>query len=88
LATAFCTEPFTISELRRVYEVVWGIRLDPRNFSRKVIKTEGFVVPIGSKRLADAGRPAALYRAGSARRLHPAMLRSGLEQKPLESASS
>ena len=32
LATAFCPEEFTIAELRRVYEAVWGTRLDPRNF--------------------------------------------------------
>lgn len=76
LAGAFCGETFTIGELRRVYEVVWGVPLDPRNFSRKVIRTEGFVVPVHARRMAEAGRPAALYRRGPATRLHPAMLRN------------
>lgn len=80
LAAAFCAEPFTIGQLRNVYEAVWGGSLDPRNFSRKVIKTEGFVVPTGAQRVADAGRPAALYRRGPATRLHPAMLRADLDR--------
>ncbi|MFF0775883.1 hypothetical protein ACFYUK_43825 [Nonomuraea wenchangensis] len=32
LATAFCAEIFMISEHQQVYETVWGVRLDPRNF--------------------------------------------------------
>src|SRR6266446_10791524 len=44
LATAFCAREFTIAELRKVYEVVWGTELDPRNFHRKVTGTRGFVV--------------------------------------------
>jgi 8-oxo-dGTP diphosphatase len=75
LATAFCADAFTIGELRHVYEVVWGIPLDPRNFNRKVTTTEGFVVPTGQTRSPETGRPAALYRAGSATTLHPPMLR-------------
>ena len=78
LATAFCAEAFTIGELRTVYEVVWGVELDPRNFSRKVTHTDGFVEPTGERRMADAGRPAALYRRGAARRLHPPMLRTAI----------
>jgi len=75
LATAFCANTFTIGELRRVYEVVWGIPLDPRNFNRKVTSTDGFVVPTGETRSPDTGRPAALYRQGPATTLHPAILR-------------
>ena len=77
LATMFCAEEFTIGELRRVYEVVWGIPLDPRNFNRKVTNTDGFVVPTGATRSPETGRPAALYRRGPAAVLHPAMLRPG-----------
>jgi 8-oxo-dGTP diphosphatase len=75
LATAFCGERFTIAELRRIYEVVWGTPLDPRNFHRKVTGTPDFVVATGETTTRHGGRPAQLYRRGSAVLLHPAMLR-------------
>ena len=75
LAAAFCGEEFTIAELRRVYEAVWGRQLDPRNFHRKVTGTPGFVVETGGTTTRDGGRPARLYRRGEAKLLHPAMLR-------------
>jgi 8-oxo-dGTP diphosphatase len=75
LATAFCPAEFTIGDLRSVYEVVWGESVDPRNFSRKVINTEGFVEPTGAKRIPPTGRPAALYRAGAATTLNPPIMR-------------
>jgi 8-oxo-dGTP diphosphatase len=76
LATEFCPTEFTMGELRNVYEVVWGLQLDPRNFSRKVTKTEGFVVPTGDRKPLPTGRPAALYTRGGATSLYPPMLRS------------
>jgi 8-oxo-dGTP diphosphatase len=76
LATAFCGDTFTIGDLRRVYEVVWGTPLDSRNFSRKVAHTEGFVQSTGQKRILGTGRPAALYRPGTAKLLNPPMLRN------------
>ncbi|MBO4208456.1 NUDIX hydrolase [Micromonospora echinofusca] len=75
LATVFCGETFTMGELREIYEVVWGVPLDPRNFSRKVKKTEGFVIPSGEQRVQETGRPATLYRRGPATTLYPPMLR-------------
>lgn len=75
LAAAFCPPEFTISELRRVYEVVWGTELDARNFHRKATKTEGFVEPTPGTTTRDGGRPARLYRAGHAATLHPPLLR-------------
>ncbi len=75
VATVFCGESFTLSELRTVYEVVWGQSLDPSNFRRKVLKTEGFVQPTGEQRLPPTGRPAALYRRGNAWLLSPPLLR-------------
>jgi 8-oxo-dGTP diphosphatase len=78
LAAAFVGEQFTVAELRRVYEAVWGGPLDPRNFHRKVTGTPGFLVPVGRPAPVgpEGGRPAALYRRGSATLLHPAMLRA------------
>ncbi|TDC65680.1 NUDIX domain-containing protein [Micromonospora sp. KC207] len=77
LATAFCGETFSIGELRAVYEAVWQVRLDPRNFHRKVTGVNGFVVPTGQRRNPPTGRPAALYRRGDATMLYPALLRPG-----------
>ena len=77
LAAAFCDEEFTVGQLRHVYEAVWGVALDPRNFHRKVTGTPGFLVPVGRAAPVgpEGGRPAALYRRGGATLLHPAMLR-------------
>jgi 8-oxo-dGTP diphosphatase len=79
VATAFCGEEFTVADLRRVYEAVWGVPLDPRNFHRKTTGTPGFLVPVGRDSVPgpEGGRPAALYRRGDATLLHPAMLRPG-----------
>lgn len=75
LAAAFCPPTFTVGELRTVYEAVWGTPLDPRNFHRKVTGTPGFVEPTGRTTTRQGGRPAQLFRAGTAARLHPPMLR-------------
>ncbi|MBT8227799.1 MAG: NUDIX hydrolase [Dactylosporangium sp.] len=75
LATTFCPQRFTIAELRRVYEAVWGCRLDPRNFHRKITGTPEFVVEAGSTTTRGGGRPAQLYRAGPAGWLIPPLLR-------------
>jgi 8-oxo-dGTP diphosphatase len=75
LATAFCPESFTVAELRGVYEAVWGVPLDPRNFHRKVTSTPGFVEETGSRTTRQGGRPAQLYRRGEAKFLYPPFLR-------------
>jgi len=77
LATALLEEPFTLGELRAVYEAVWDATLDPANFRRKVVSTERFVRPADGVAPSgpSGGRPARRYRTGGATRLHPAMLR-------------
>jgi 8-oxo-dGTP diphosphatase len=75
LATAFCDEEFTVAELRHVYEMVWGARLDPRNFHRKVTRSAGFLVPTGRLTSRKGGRPAQLYRRGDATLLNPPITR-------------
>ncbi|MFE1592887.1 NUDIX domain-containing protein [Nocardia sp. NPDC058705] len=67
IATNFCPEEFTISELRAVYEAVWGLELDRANFHRKVKNATEFIVETGNVRPGAEGRlgrPAKLYRAG------------------------
>ena len=75
LAAAFCPAEFTVAELRRVYEIVWGTPLDPRNFHRKVTGADRFLVPTGRPTTRDGGRPAQLYIRGDAEQLRPPMLR-------------
>jgi ADP-ribose pyrophosphatase YjhB (NUDIX family) len=77
LVAVFCGEEFTITDLRRVYEVVWDVTLDPRNFHRKITNTHGFVEPTVRTTTRDGGRPAQLYRQGLSTLPHPAMLRPG-----------
>jgi 8-oxo-dGTP diphosphatase len=78
LATAFCPPEFTIAQLRRVYEIVWGTALDPRNFHRKITGAPGFVVPVATTTAGARGRPAQLYRRGDATLLQPPILRTAL----------
>jgi 8-oxo-dGTP diphosphatase len=75
LATAFCPAEFTVAELRRVYEVVWGTSLDPRNFHRKVTGAHNFLEATERTTKRDGGRPAQMYRRGTATLLYPPMLR-------------
>ena len=75
LGTAFCSAEFTVAELRRVYEIVWGVSLDPRNFHRKVTGVEGLLEATGETTSRDGGRPAALYRRGAAGVLYPPLVR-------------
>ncbi|MDR2322376.1 MAG: NUDIX hydrolase [Microbacterium sp.] len=74
LATAFCPPEFTIAQLRAVYEAVWGVEIDPRNFHRKVTGSPGFLEPTGGI-ARDGGRPAQLYRPGDVGVLQPPLTR-------------
>ncbi len=78
LATAFVAPEFTIAELRSVYEVVWGVALDPGNFHRKVTGA-GFLEPTGRSVQRGPGRPAAMFRhVRGADELYPPLTRSAL----------
>lgn len=78
IATRFCDpKGFTISELRRTYETVWGVSLDQGNFQKKVTETDGFVTPTGRRREGGQGRPPELYIAGAATTIEPPIRRPG-----------
>ncbi|MFC9999649.1 NUDIX domain-containing protein [Nocardia sp. NPDC127526] len=82
LAAAFVGPQFTLAELRRVYEIVWGAPLDQRNFHRKISGTPGLVVPTGEQvTTTRGGRPAELYRRGPATTLNPPILRPAPHQE-------
>ena len=72
LATRFVSEPFSLKDLYRVYQAVWGLSPDLPGFRRKVLSTNGFVVPVPAPSL----EPVLLYRRGPADVLQPAMLRT------------
>jgi 8-oxo-dGTP diphosphatase len=78
LATEFVAEPFTLPELRRVYTAVWGTPPDLGNFRRKVLGTDGFVIPTDAhgSPTGSGGRRALLYRRGPATVVQPPMARS------------
>lgn len=76
LATAFVGPEFTLGDLREVYEAAWGVELDPANFRRKVLATEGFVMPTGRRASSgpEGGKPAETYRPVGRARLHPPLM--------------
>lgn len=78
LGTAFCPAEFTVGELRAIYQAVWGVDLDPRNFHRKITGSPGLLHPTGEVTTRGGGRPAALFRAGPATQLNPPLLRPEL----------
>lgn len=80
LATAFLPPEFTMSELRGVYEAVWGGHLEPANFHRKVLSVPGFVVETGHAR-HGRGRPAKLYRAGPTPTINPPLTRVSVREQ-------
>lgn len=75
LALSFCEPRFTLPELQRVYEAIWGRELDTRNFVRKVTRTRGFVRETGEEQRGARGRPAKVYVAGGETSLVPPMTR-------------
>jgi len=64
---------FTMSELRKVYEIVWGVDVVPSNFRRKLQSVDGLLEPVGEKRTSDfdGGRASDLYKAGDATEIYP-----------------
>jgi 8-oxo-dGTP diphosphatase len=66
IATALCPPEFTISQLQKVYEVVFNTSVSAGNFHRKVRNTPGFIHPAGNptRKSPGKGRPPQLFQAG------------------------
>jgi 8-oxo-dGTP diphosphatase len=60
VAFQFLPSTFTMAQLRAVYEVILGRRIDPTNFRRRVEAT-GTIVPTGQVVSGGRHRPPALY---------------------------
>lgn len=78
LALHFVAEPFSLTDLRRVYEAVWGEAPDAANFRRKVLATTDFVRPTvhaSSASGSRGGRPPELYERGGAHFITPPLTR-------------
>ena len=53
-------EFFSLSELQHTYELILGVKLDKRNFRRRILEA-GVIEPTPQRRMGE-GRPAQLYR--------------------------
>lgn len=76
------SEGFTIADLRRVYETVWGVdKLHEANFRRKVLSVKGFLTPVGAKGASQfsTGRSAELYKLGDTTLLYPPLMRTFID---------
>lgn len=76
VAATFLPSRFTIADVRGVYEAIWGMRLDPGNFQRKM--TGVFNRVENTQDHSRPGRPAALFT----RKRRPS--RDGQDLTPIE----
>ena len=53
-------EKFTLSQLQKLYEVIYDITLDKRNFRKKILQLP-FIVPLNEKQRGVAHKPAQLF---------------------------
>ncbi len=60
LAFELLPSKFSLSELQKIYEVIFGISLDKRNF-RKKISNLSYIVALNEKETRVSHRPAKLY---------------------------
>lgn len=68
VALGFLGDTFTLAQLREVYEVVLGKRLDPGNF-RRMVESANIVEPTGERLEGTRHRPPQLYRYNASKDL-------------------
>ena len=61
VAYGLLNKEFTLTEMQKVYEIVWDKKLDKRNF-RKQIQKLGIIESTGKTQQGGRNRPAKLYR--------------------------
>ena len=61
IAATFLPRRFTIADVRRIYEVIWGEDLDPGNFQRKMTDVFERVDNESVQPSGGRGRPASLF---------------------------
>ena len=73
LATRLCASTFAISELQRVYEVVFDTEIAAGNFHRKVQSTPGFTAAVENQNQEPKarGRPAQRFEAAEIVNISP-----------------
>ena len=54
-------EKFTLSQLQKLYEVVFGVEFDKRNFRKKVSKMK-YLIPLDEKQKGVSHKPARYYK--------------------------
>lgn len=59
-------EQFTIPQLQKLYEAIYNVPIDRRNFSRKLLST-GLLIDTGNKNSYSATKKATLYKLDTAR---------------------
>ena len=69
IALNFLSTKFSLSELRNVYEQLWGVTLHQSNFERKINSIENFITKTDETKLTGSNRPAKLYTKGSAQKI-------------------
>ncbi|MCB1111173.1 MAG: NUDIX hydrolase [Chlamydiales bacterium] len=57
---ALLPKEFTLSALQKLYEEIFGIEMDKRNFRKKMVD-QGYICPLGKKTKGEQHRPAELY---------------------------
>ncbi|GAB3026116.1 NUDIX hydrolase [Mycobacterium bourgelatii] len=89
LATKFVGDTFTLTDLQKVYEGLWHVKIDPANFRRSLTTSpatatsESYVESTGRRGTAAGdrgGRPPELFRVGSAWRIQPPLRRRPKER--------
>jgi 8-oxo-dGTP diphosphatase len=74
-ATQLLPRSFTVTELREVYQRLWGVGLDAGNFQRKVTGVPGLLRATGKSVQRGRGRPASLFTGRAGASITPPLLR-------------